>query len=129
MLRAIFSFLFIVLVASSAFSAIKPDNIVGVWLLDEGRGDIAADISGNNHEGQVMGAKWVDGKFGKALLFEGAGEVKIQSTEKLNLGEQLTMMAYFNTQALVDWHQIIAKTMNTYYVLILLERGLDVCVC
>lgn len=115
MFRVIFSFLFIVLMASNAHSAIRPENIVGVWLLDEGRGDIAADISENNHEGKVMGAKWVDGKFGKALLFEGAGEVKIQSTEKLNLGEQLTMMAYFNASALVDWHQIIAK--NNEYLL------------
>lgn len=115
MLRITFSLLFIALLASNAFSAIKPDNIVGVWLLDEGRGDIAADASGNNHEGKVMGAKWVDGKFGKALLFEGAGEVKIQSTEKLNLGEQLTMMAYFQAHALVDWHQIIAK--NNEYLL------------
>lgn len=108
-------FLFLFVAGLTAHSAVKPENIVGIWLLDEGKGSIAGDSSGNNHEGTITGAKWTDGKFGKALLFEGAGEVRIQSTEKLNLGEQLTMMAYFNTNALSDWHQIIAK--NNEYLL------------
>jgi hypothetical protein len=85
------------------------ENAVGVWLLDEGRGDLAEDISGNGHDGQITGADWVDGKFGEALEFEGNGEVRIDSTEKLQLGDQLTMMAYFYTKALNDWHQMIAK--------------------
>lgn len=91
------------------YAAAGPEGVVGVWLLDEGRGDTAADSSENKHDGTIIGAKWVDGKFGKALSFEGAGEVRIESTEKLQLGEALTMMAYFNTRALSDWHQIIAK--------------------
>ncbi len=96
-------------------SAIDPKTAVGVWLFDEGGGDVASDLSGNKHDGKIENTKWVDGKFGKALLFEGNGAVTVQSTDKLNLGNQITMMAYFNTQALSDWHQIIAK--NNQYLL------------
>jgi len=46
-------------------------NIEGLWLFDEGKGNVAKDLSGNGHDGDVDGPKWVDGKFGKALEFDG----------------------------------------------------------
>jgi hypothetical protein len=101
--------LFILVPAMIASAAIKPENFVGVWLLDEGKGNLAADSSGNGNDGQITGTKWVDGKFGKALVFDDAGDVKIESNEMLNLGDKFTMMAYFYANALDDWHQIIAK--------------------
>jgi hypothetical protein len=36
----------------------------------EGTGTSAEDYSGNNHDGTITGASWVDGPFGKALDFE-----------------------------------------------------------
>ncbi len=115
MLRLTWVLIFLFVPVLFASSAVKPENFVGVWLFDEGKGDIIDDSSGNGHEGKMQAAKWTDGKFGKALLFEGAGEVKINSTEKLNLGDKFTMMAYFYANATVDWHQIIAK--NNEYLL------------
>ena len=51
---------------------IDPKSIVGIWLFDEGSGDTAKDSSGNGNDGELMnGPKWVDGKFGKALEFDG----------------------------------------------------------
>jgi hypothetical protein len=51
---------------------IDTETIVGVWLLDEGKGDTAGDSSGNGHNGELAeGPKWVQGKFGKALEFDG----------------------------------------------------------
>jgi len=114
-LRLTWVLIFLFVPVLFASSAVKPENFVGVWLFDEGKGDIIDDSSGNGHEGKMQAAKWTDGKFGKALLFEGAGEVKINSTEKLNLGDKFTMMAYFYANATVDWHQIIAK--NNEYLL------------
>ena len=37
--------------ASSSFSKIDPQTIVGLWLLDEGGGELAKDASGNGHDG------------------------------------------------------------------------------
>lgn len=88
---------------------VDPENIIGVWLLDDDSGNIAEDLSGNGNDGEIMGAKLVDGKFGKGLHFEDSGDVRIISNEKLQLGDELTIMAYFYAEELNDWHQLIAK--------------------
>jgi len=107
--------LFLFVPALIAFSAVKPENIMGMWFFDEGKGDTATDSSGNKNDGTITSAKWTDGKFGKALLFEGAGGVKINSSETLNLGDQFTMMAFFNAKTLNNYHAIICK--NNEYLL------------
>jgi len=50
---------------------IDPKSIVGMWLFDEGEGKVAEDSSGNGNDGKLMGAKWVKGKVGNALSFDG----------------------------------------------------------
>ena len=50
---------------------IDPKSIVGMWLFDEGKGKVAEDSSGNDNAGKIMGAKWVKGKVGNALSFDG----------------------------------------------------------
>ena len=48
------------------------ETVVAMWLFDEGKGDVAVDSSGNGHDGKFEGKpKWVDGKFGKVLEFNG----------------------------------------------------------
>jgi hypothetical protein len=43
-----------------------------IWLFDEGEGDTAGDISGNDyHAALVNDPTWVGGKFGTALSFDG----------------------------------------------------------
>lgn len=100
---------FILIPAIAAQADVKPEDIVGVWLLDEGKGDIAEDSSGNEHEGLIAGTKWTDGKFGSGLEFDDSGSVTIQSTELLQITDEFTMMGYFYATILDDWHQIIAK--------------------
>jgi len=54
---------------------IDPKTIGGMWLFDEDSGNIATDSSGNGNDGKLMnGPKWVDGKFGKALSFDGVND-------------------------------------------------------
>ena len=60
------------LLINSGYANISLENAVGIWLFDEGSGDIAKDSSGNGNDGQIMnGPEWVDGKSGKALKFDG----------------------------------------------------------
>ena len=50
------------------------DSLEGLWLFDEGNGNTAVDASGKGLDGKLIGSpKWVDGQFGKALEFDGAG--------------------------------------------------------
>ena len=48
-------------------------DLVAHWTLDEGAGTIAHDFTGNGHDGTIGGtAKWVIGKSGGALDFDGS---------------------------------------------------------
>ncbi|MDA1191190.1 MAG: LamG domain-containing protein [Candidatus Poribacteria bacterium] len=87
-------------------------DLVGQWLFDDGDGDIATDTSGNGNDGQVNNAKWVAGKFGKALEFSGAASnVEIKWAPELSV-EEFTLMAWVNVPNLTgDWQTIV--TQNT----------------
>ena len=47
------------------------ENLVGHWPLDEGKGTIARDTSGNGNHGEITGCRWVTGRKGTALAFGG----------------------------------------------------------
>lgn len=58
--------------ANSSYAKIDPKTCVGMWLFDEDKDDVAEDSSGNgNHATLENGPEWVEGKFGKALSFDG----------------------------------------------------------
>ena len=54
---------------------------MGMWLLDEGQGLTVKDSSGNGNHGTIVGATWTDGKFGKALQFDGKSHVEIPASK------------------------------------------------
>lgn len=52
---------------------------------DEGSGDVAKDMSGNGNDGTLIDSpKWTDGKFGKALKFEGGNRVEVKASDTLH---------------------------------------------
>jgi len=58
--------------AVSSYAAIDQTTIAASWLFDEGSGTIAKDSSGNGKDGNIKGgAKWVQGKFSKAIELNG----------------------------------------------------------
>lgn len=99
----------------TASAKIDPDTAVGVWLFEEGRGNTVTDSSGKGNDGTITGAKYVKGKFGDGLEFNGAQGVAIDSTPDLQLGNEHTMMAWFYATDIESWRQIIAK--NNEYLL------------
>lgn len=59
-------------------SKIDPETCDGMWLFDDGGGTIAMDFSEKGNDGTLKnGPKWVDGKFGKALEFDGAKQQSV----------------------------------------------------
>ncbi len=55
----------------SGHANIDADSILGMWLFDDGNGDVATDASGNGNDGTLISnPKWVDGKTGMGLEFE-----------------------------------------------------------
>lgn len=62
-------------ITAPSYGKIDQKSIVGAWLFDEGSGDTAKDSSGNGRNGVIKGgAKYVEGKFGKALEFDGTDD-------------------------------------------------------
>ncbi|UCH88342.1 MAG: Ig-like domain-containing protein [Thermoplasmata archaeon] len=56
----------------------------GHWTFNEGSGTSTADSSVFGHHGSITGATWVDGKYGKALEFDGTNDyVDITNTPQL----------------------------------------------
>jgi len=51
-----------------------PKDYIAYWRFNEGSGNIAYDSSGNNNNGTIYGATWVDGVIGKALSFDGVDD-------------------------------------------------------
>ena len=64
-----------------------------LWLkFNEGSGNIAYDSSFYNNQGTIYGATWTDGKFGKALSFDGVDDyVEISSPSGISKHTQLTL--------------------------------------
>ena len=75
---------------------VRPENIMGLWSFDEGSGDTANDVSGNGNHGKLNGdTKWVNGKFGKALQFDGDMDyVEVLHDETLNITEEISIVAW-----------------------------------
>ena len=87
------------------------ENIVALWLLDDGNGNIATDSSGNGHDGTIEGAKWDEGKFEGGLTFMNS-KVTVAPANDLILPE-------FTIEAWV-------KLVPTGAYQVIMTRGLDV---
>ena len=77
----------------NTYAEINFNDCVAMLLFDDGGGTDAEDSSGMDNHGIIHGdAKWVDGKFGKALSLDGSDDyVLIEHDESLNVGEEHTI--------------------------------------
>jgi hypothetical protein len=93
-------FLSSLVLMAPVYGEIDPDSIAGTWLLDDGEGDTAKDISGLDNDGTHVGEPvWTDGNIDKALEFDGVDDyVSIADTEEMSggPGKKITAMAWFN---------------------------------
>lgn len=70
---------------SLSVAEINLDDFAGVWLLDEGNGQVVKDFTGNGNDGEFDGPKWINGQFGKALEFDGSPKfVTIEHNDLFN---------------------------------------------
>ena len=83
----------------------------GRWKFDEGTGTAIADTSGNNNNGTIAGAAWVNGKVGKALSFDGVNDyVEIPYNSILNPKKALTIEAWINPCSTAADQRILSKS-------------------
>ncbi len=85
------------------------DALVGAWLFDENQGLEAKDASGNGHTGDIKGAKWVQGKMGAGLEFNGDGNIVEISHDKAFDLTEYTISAWIKTEPTGLWQTVIGK--------------------
>jgi len=98
------------------------DGVVGAWHFDEGDGTIAHDTSGEGNDGTLYDAnttnddgntppQWIDGKFGKALEFDGVDDyVKVPDSASLDIYPSFTLSCWVKWIEFSDVDKILDKT-------------------
>ena len=101
------SLMVISLMVAGISSAVPFKNCVGMWLFDENKGDVVKDSSLKGNDGKITGEakswKFVEGKFGNAVEFDGVtASVVIKKLngnldDVLNLKKDQTFSLWFKT--------------------------------
>jgi len=96
--------------AGQSYAKVNPDTVLGAWLLDEGKGNITADASGNGNDGTLMGPpNWVAGQSGNALEFTGSSTyVDCGNAEALNV-DVFSVSFWCNIPSTQSWNHIISR--------------------
>ena len=81
-----------------------------LWLkFDEGVGLKAYDLSQYRNHGTIYGATWVEGKFGKALQFDGVDDyVEVPDSASLDITDEITVTAWIYPLAVDSYRGIVA---------------------
>ena len=123
-----------------SYADIDLKSAVGIWLLDEGKGEEIKDISGNGNDGKIIGAEWVEGKINRGLEFDGTSHVEIPASETTD--DYLNGFTYLlwvkptgqppnpNTRLIErDWHNPAIQISNAgdFYGSIVVGGVLDNC--
>ncbi len=80
----------------------------GYWAFDEGAGAVAKNAVSPQHGHVPAGLAWVEGRKGKALLFNGKDFVTVRNHECLN-APQYTFAAWTKLKDTGDHHYIVWK--------------------
>ncbi|MBC8472715.1 MAG: LamG domain-containing protein [Planctomycetes bacterium] len=98
------------MLTGQSYAEVNSENILGIWLLDEGNGDITEDSSGNGNDGTLGGGPtWIDGVYGKALDFSGSSSyVDCGNAETLNV-DVFSVSFWCNIPSTQSWNHIVSR--------------------
>ena len=82
-------------------STVVTNGLQSLYVLDEGSGTIANDVSGNGNNGTINGATWSTGKSGGGLSFDGDGDyvTKTNPSSGLKPSSEVAIAAWIKTGA------------------------------
>lgn len=123
----------LVFISFNLFAKINPEDAAAIWLMDSGKGEKALDSSENHNDAVFNGnPKWVEGKFGKAIWFDGTDDyLSAEDSDSLDVvGEAITLLAWINADGWpANWNHVIRKTVPAnpkpyFYILGVHSTGL-----
>jgi hypothetical protein len=86
-------------------------TLIAAYTFDNDPANGVKDVTGNGHTGVIKNAKYVDGKFGKALEFDGeTSMVEVASKDDLNMkGGVITVEAWVKPSKYNDLSAVVQK--------------------
>ena len=92
------------LLLAPAHAQVAMDTLVGLWLFDEGSGDVAVDSSNSALDAALVGdPKWVSGVFGSGLELNGVDSY-IEVPAHVNPTDAITVSLWVKS-ATDTWNQ------------------------
>lgn len=98
-------FLFIPTFTHAATLSKAPNNLglVGYWPMNEGTGTTVGDFSGKGSVGSITNGVWVNGKYGKALSFNGSNsKVSLGTSDNLRITGPFSITAWVYIDTVPD---------------------------
>ncbi|MEV4289325.1 LamG-like jellyroll fold domain-containing protein [Nonomuraea bangladeshensis] len=92
-----------------------PAGLVAAYGMNEGSGTSVADSSGKNNPGTGSSTAWVNGKYGKALSFNGSSSmVTVAHAASLRLTTGMTLSAWVNPTTVTGtaWRSVMTKELS-----------------
>jgi Concanavalin A-like lectin/glucanases superfamily len=111
---SLMTFAFFGLIGSSE-SASASEGPVAAYSFDAGEGTTGEDITGNEHEGTIEGAEWTNGKYGKALNFDGTSCVSVPQSPELELPEEFTLETWVKPEGSGEAEALIFKESEGFF--------------
>ncbi|MFG2078717.1 LamG-like jellyroll fold domain-containing protein [Nonomuraea maritima] len=88
-------------------------GLVAAYGMNEGSGTSVADSSGRNNAGVATATSWQNGKYGKALSFNGTSSwVTVQDAASLRLTTGMTLSAWVNPASVANWSSVVGKELS-----------------
>ncbi|HET7444259.1 MAG TPA: LamG-like jellyroll fold domain-containing protein [Solirubrobacterales bacterium] len=102
---------------STAISSSPPLSTTptAAWAFDEGSGTSTKDLAGS-HTGTLSSASWVEGKYGKAISFNGSSScVSVPNSADLQLSGPFSLEAWVRPANTSQWAPIFFKETESFY--------------
>jgi len=119
MAKKAFLTIFVTILTNTLFTTcLFAGSMVAYWSFNEGSGEVLNDQSGNGNDGQINGKpKWVEGKFGKAIEFDGVDDfvlVKNHDSYNFGKGDSFSISLWINYAPKGDWAGALQKFNGGY---------------
>jgi hypothetical protein len=111
---SLFSVIISLMVVIQGDAAVDLEAARVIFLFDEGSGNMANDHSGNGNDGKLVNKpKWVAGKYGKALEFNGANNyVEVETPHELPIGAAPRTICFWFKWSKVAWPDALHEMMG-----------------
>ncbi|MFA6717442.1 MAG: LamG-like jellyroll fold domain-containing protein, partial [Victivallaceae bacterium] len=96
-------------------------SLIGRWQLNEGKGSIAQDSSGQGHNGKISGGNWLRAGENNFLLLNSKEHITIKKSSELNFQDEITFACWIYLtvdlkDAPIEWNPFFKHFSNAYFL-------------